>query len=1214
MKKSLSVCAFSLMAVMHVGAAIADRPWLSEDERKFMVRTEYGIEAQKGTPEGDAKRFYTNKEKTEFIEINYDESKAGDGEYTIEDPLVFADGSKVKNAADWTRRRQEILKLFEREMYGRLPPKPEVMPFELLKDELTQDRFARRRTYRQWFRADKSGPHVDWLVLIPVHAEGKVPVFLHLNYKGNDLIASGRTNHYVLPWEMLIANGYAFMSACYQDITADRIPPKETEDHKAFDGVHELWGYRDPKCSDNTGALMTWAWGLMRGLDLAEALPEIDASRNVVIGSSRLGKAALLAGAYDDRFKVVIPNQTGAGGVQLMKREYGENAKAQRLMFPHWYCSAYWKYENDPRSQQFDQHLLLACVAPRNLLLECYHKKWFDPRGEFLAAKAAAPVWKFLNVDTFESDRLPAAYDESFLKPPFGYVTRTECHGLSPYDWKWALEFANRAFAKKAPSFVKAEPVWPEGLEREKNSSIRFAAAVKIEDTADAILRITGSSAYRIRMNGKFVGYGPARGPIGWFRVDEWPLVSAAKSGMNELEIEVSGYNIANFYLPNQPAFLQAEVVCNGKVIAATSSAADGAFKAKRTDRIRKTARYSYQRTFSEAYRVGSCTTNGMLMLSRMPEVKLLERIAPYPKFELNNDCKVISAAKVAYDPAKMVEPIRFIDVDPNDKIHWPHVFPKAELEVNGWEDGSKLVFTDRKSQEDAKSVKLQAGESVIVDAGVNDCGFTRMKVAVTKPGKLMLTFDEILSDGEVDMRRLHCCNVVEWFFERPGTYEVETFEPYVWRYANLLTLDGEFTVSDFAIRTYKNPEAGRATFKSSDAALEKVFAAAKETFVQNAVDVFTDCPSRERAGWLCDSFFIGRMNAVFCGNAELERLFLQNYALPKSFECLPEGMVAMCYPSDHRRGSFIPNWSMWMVMEAEEYLRRSGDRATIDALKPRFLALVKYLKTFYNSDGLLERLPSWVFVEWSQSNKLVQDVNYPSNMTWAEVLDVINRLYDMPELADEAAKIRETVRRQSWTGEWFCDNAVRQKDGTLKLSGECTETCQYYAFFFRTATPETHPELWKKLVDDFGPQREKTGKHAKIWPSNAFIGNYLRLECLSREGLHAQILEETKGFFLYMAERTGTLWEFVATTASCNHGFASHAAMYLYRDVLGVKELDLVNRTVRIDPDASLPMQWCEGDMPVSPTEVIKVRWEKTSDGSKPIVTAALPAGWTRL
>ena len=116
----------------------------------------------------------------------------------------------------------------------------------------------------------------------------------------------------------------------------------------------------------------------------------------------------------------------------------------------------------------------------------------------------------------------------------------------------------------------------------------------------------------------------------------------------------------------------------------------------------------------------------------------------------------------------------------------------------------------------------------------------------------------------------------------------------------------------------------------------------------------------------------------------------------------------------------------MWFVIQVGEYLERSGDRATVGALRPRLEKLVDFLWNYRNTDGLLEKLPSWVFIEWSKANEYVQDVSYPSNATWAEVLDAMDRMYGRPDLAAEARRVRETIRRQSWTGKWFCDNAVR--------------------------------------------------------------------------------------------------------------------------------------------------------------------------------------------
>ena len=743
--------------------------------------------------------------------------------------------------------------------------------------------------------------------------------------------------------------------------------------------------------------------------------------------------------------------------------------------------------------------------------------------------------------------------------------------------------------------FVSAEPVWAEGRATEMNSRVRFTAAFEAASGADAVLRVTGANVYRIRLNGKYVGYGPARAPKGFFRVDEWPLAAAVRPGRNELEIEAAAYNCNNFDLLDQPGFLQAEVVGGGRVLAATR-ADGGDFAAETTARVRKVPRYSYQRPFAEVYDCPGAAPE-KLALERRPPVRYLERIASYPTFEPNDRLRVISRAKAAVDPQAAVKGARFIDTDGRNPLM--KAFAKGDLEVNTWAEAQRIRFSGRTDcgRPAGEPIALGDGDSVCLDAGLNDCGFVGFTVRVTKPGRLLFTFDEVLTDGEVDPTRMTCCNCVEWRFGKPGTYAVETFEPYVFRYANLISLGGAVEVSGLGIRAYKNPDAGRADFRCSDPALVKIFAAARETFVQNAVDVFTDCPSRERAGWLCDSFFIGRVNRLLTGDAKLERLFLENFAVSDPYEGIPAGAIPMCYPSDHPNGDFIPNWAMWLVLEVEEYLQRSGDRATVDALRPRLVAFVDYLKTFRNPDGLLEKLPSWVFVEWSRANKLVQDVNYPSNMTWAEVLDAMDRLYGMPELAAEAAKVRETVRRQSWTGKWFCDNAVRQADGTLKLSGECTETCQYYAFFFRTATPKTHPDLWKTLVDDFGPKRlAADGKtlrsHPEIWPSNAFIGNYLRLECLAREGLVGNILDETKGFFLYMAERTGTLWEMISPTASCDHGFASHAAVYLFRDVIGIKSIDAKNHTVAVEPPKGLDLDWAEGTLPVSPTETVTVRW----------------------
>ena len=417
-------------------------PWVSEEEFNSVLKKSTGIEWMEGSPEPDATFFYTDDAHTTGVSINYDEDKAGlpGRDFELPDPLTFVDGRKVADANDWSLRRKEILGIFEQEVYGRMPPPPESMSFELV-SEMVRDEFSMvERRYVQRFKADGSGPSIDWVLFLPRDAKGPSPLFLHLNYIGNDEIATGKTNHFPLPLAEMAARGYAFMSAKYKQISSDG----NSNPGVVFDGVFELWGWRDPARTDNTGSLMAWAWGLSRGLDLAGRIPELDAKRCAVIGSSRLGKAALLAAAFDERFKACIPNQTGAIGVQLMKRDYGESLAAQRLNFGWWYCGGVWKWMGREREMPFDQHMLLSCVAPRALLLECYHKRWFDPVGEFLSAKAASPVWEFLTGKGLGLDDWPDSYDTVALRPPFGYVRRTGTHGLSPDDWTWAMAFADQ--------------------------------------------------------------------------------------------------------------------------------------------------------------------------------------------------------------------------------------------------------------------------------------------------------------------------------------------------------------------------------------------------------------------------------------------------------------------------------------------------------------------------------------------------------------------------------------------------------------------------------------------------------------------------------------------------------------------------------------------------------------------------------------------------
>ena len=765
-------------------------------------------------------------------------------------------------------------------------------------------------------------------------------------------------------------------------------------------------------------------------------------------------------------------------------------------------------------------------------------------------------------------------------------------------------------------SFRAAKPIWPAERSREMNLLVGFSRRFDNPGDGSAVLRVAASSLYRAYLNEEFCAHGPARGPHGYFRIDEWDLADRLKPGINTLAIEVAGYNVNSYYLLDQPAFLQAEVVTGaGTVLASTGSAADSFRAVILEQRVRKVQRYSFQRTFSEVYRLSpgvdqwrteTTPSSPGVTCEELPPFHYLTRGAPYPQFALRQPMRVASHGTVR--KGRTAEnPWRdraLTGVSPGFK-GYPEsqleTIPSLELQTIESVPGDN----NPKPYQPETRLTLSDPSYDILDLGTNLTGFLGAHVDCRRPCRVFFLFDEILTDGDVDFKRLGCVNIISWDL-RPGTYDIETFEPYTLRYLKLLALEGECEVSGIYLRELANPDAWNATFACADERLVRLFEAGRETFRQNAVDIFMDCPSRERAGWLCDSFFTARSAADLCGNTAVERSFLENYLLPERFPNQPDGMLPMCYPADHNDGNFIPNWALWFVVQLEEYLLRSGDHRMVDQSRPKVMNLFRYFEPFLNGDGLLEKLEKWVFVEWSKANSFVQDVNYPSNMLYAAALSSASRLFGGSQLARQAEAVRKTVARQSYDGEFFVDNAVRES-GVLRVTSNRTEVCQYFAFYFDVATPESHPELWRRLLEQFGPQREKTKAFPEIYPANAFIGNMLRLEILSRYGQTQRILDESIDYLLYMEERTGTLWENIDTSASCNHGFASHIVRTLYRDVLGVHAVDESKKTIRLRL-SSLALPWCSGTVPL-PSGKMQVRWRQ--EGNRILCRAAVPAGY---
>ncbi len=761
--------------------------------------------------------------------------------------------------------------------------------------------------------------------------------------------------------------------------------------------------------------------------------------------------------------------------------------------------------------------------------------------------------------------------------------------------------------------FVTAKPVWPDSLKGGMNYMVGFRTVINVQEIAPTFLNITVATLYRVFVNGEFVGYGPARAAKNYFRVDTLELTDKLCKGKNIISIEVAVYNSQTSYIMEQEEFVQAEIVCGDEIIASTEGAGPNFEAHKMDERVQKAPKYSLQRGFVEYYKLSELNqqwkVDSEVKVQRLPLVQvndknLLLRSVAYPQYSL-------------VKPKKVIKKTNYI-IDENSDSSWRPVFTRMvgriakgfmdpELEINPVEIIEKISDTsitkDNELIKDNISFEFKPYMSRTYEFKANLTGFIGMEIEVKENTKVYLVFDEILYKDDVDIKRAQVNTIIGYELEK-GIYQLESFEAYTFKYLKIINFEGLCEVKNIYLREYTNPDTQKAQFLSDSQELNDLFKAGIETYRQNALDIFTDCPSRERGGYLCDSYFTARAASYISGNTKVEDNFFENYMIAEAFDKLPEGMIPMCYPADVKAnyrditspyGMYIPNWSLWFIIQLEDYVKRNTDNTICQDLKSRVLGILDYFETCLNEDGLIEKLPGWVFIEWSKANDYVQDVNYPTNMLYAAALEAVGRIYNLEEYIKKGKKLKEIIREQSFDGKFFVDNALRE-DGKLKRTNNKTEVCQYYAFFFGVATKDTHAELWNTLVNDFGPERKNTKIHSDVDYANAFIGNFLRLDLISNDGSIKKWLKESTLYFNRMVQETGTLWEHDEETASCNHGFGSYVVYWLYKNILGIRNIDTKNKKITLCFN-DININKCEGTIPVLDDSIEMKWWKEKGD-----------------
>lgn len=727
--------------------------------------------------------------------------------------------------------------------------------------------------------------------------------------------------------------------------------------------------------------------------------------------------------------------------------------------------------------------------------------------------------------------------------------------------------------------FQKAKAVCLQGIPNIYNRNVVYAAELTQENGVEYTMLLTASDRYKLYVNGKFVADGPARAAKGTFRVDRLDLTKVLRHGKNRLAVWVSESGVRCFAHCKNEGFLIAEVLADGRPQIWTGTHFTAEVFTPRTVRVN---RYSFQRDFVERYCLDGAWRKllGGYAVGRMPEpvtsqFRFIGRRSRPCRYEVRRARPIASGS--------FFEAERSVPFMPRPDF----LTPRASFDAYRKEDleddiAERIVRFRTVKLDDIQTGWLTTGTFSLFDLGLNTTGFVRVQIEADEDTELYLCFDEILTDGDVDPLRLSCLNCIVLQVQ-VGSYAFESYEPYTMRYLKILcTGAGSVRINGVSLREVANPLCGDISLQTDDARLDKIFYAAVETFRFNAIDILMDCPSRERAGWLCDSYFAGAAEKIITGTNFVEHDFLENYCDGKDFG-IAEKMIPMCYPAEHADGNFIPNWAMFFVIEANEYFQRGGKDELFERTYAIGLRIVDFLSAYENELGLLEDLPSWIFIEWSMANRFTRNVNFPSNMLYAKMLESLAKMGGGKHFGEKAVHLKKTICELAYDGNYFSDNAIRE-DGRLVVTKNRTEVCQYFAFFSGVADFRTHERLWKDLKKNFGMPTDDG--YRVLHPANAFIGNYLRLLLLAEAGERDLCYRQILRYFSEMAEKTGTLWEMNSPTASLCHGFASYVIVVIVRCVLGI---DVRGTTMRVDPIENIGIRTFS--MPLNETEKLVVR-----------------------
>lgn len=705
---------------------------------------------------------------------------------------------------------------------------------------------------------------------------------------------------------------------------------------------------------------------------------------------------------------------------------------------------------------------------------------------------------------------------------------------------------------------------WIKGLEQRKNATVAFRKT--FAEKTRMRLRIAGVSCYKIIADGKLIGFGPYRAAHGQSKILTFSFDAKC------VVVEANCYNVKTYWIVKEPPFIALELFADKRKY---SLAHFESFIL--CDRVSKVQRYSFQRGFLEAYNINSCDRyafyNGAAVFA------LADTFMPASLVKVKgNALSVSNLSHPTLETVNFGEPVEYgtVQTDLNKSV-WRNRSIRLINQIGGYKISEwQVAPTDEVSRfvyrEGASGERSNGGLSYrVYGNGIALTGFFKVTVRVKNAGSLWLVYDELdfkedknNCGGKINVcfSRNTCANVIKWQFNASGEFTLDSFEPYTAGYIKAV-FDGGIEICDISLVKYENPDCCGFFARIDCEKTQKIVDAAVSTFSQNAVDILTDCPSRERAGWLSDSYFTSEVEYLLTGKNAREKAFLQNYANHKQLSRTPD-IVPMCYPADDYEGLYIPNWALWYVLELDKYRKRYGKGGVVKNSLNAVRSVMRFFEKYENEFGLLENLQGWVFVEWSAANnkKHTAGLNVPSNALYYAALKAAAALLNDQSFAKKAEAVKNNLLRLAYDGNFFVDNLIRNAQGELVKTQNYTEVCQYYLFYFKVASVKKFSKTYSLLMNELGVRR-KRGTYKQIGKCNAMYGIYMRLELLLREKNTKELYRECTEYFYPMAARTGTLWENASPSGSNVHGFASYVLKWLIYSLTGYDGKKMQNVTL---------------------------------------------------